>query len=272
MKVMVLGSGQDAGIPHGGCNCKICSKAKDDSKFRRLGPSIAIFDEDECYLIDASPDIKIQMDMLQYVINRKERIPISGILLTHAHYGHASGLWQLGKEAMDYKNIKVYCTSKLKQLLSENYPFSLLIQSKNIEIEGIENQKDIEFPKFICTPILVPHRDEVANTVGYVIQAEKHLVYVPDLDRWTENILREIQKADIAIIDGTFFSKDEIPRFHEVPHPPISETMELFKGIDTEIYFTHINHTNVVNTRSKERKNMEKKGFQVADDGLIMDI
>ncbi len=272
MKVMVLGSGQDAGIPHGGCNCDICSKAKDDTKFRRLGPSIAIFDDEDCFLIDASPDFKYQMDMLQYVINRDERIQISGILLTHAHYGHASGLWQLGKEAMDYKNIKVYCTSKLKKLLSENYPFSLLIQSKNIDIVRIRNQEEIEFPKFTITPILVPHRDEVANTVGYIVKAEKKLVYVPDLDRWTENILREIQNSDIAIIDGTFYSKDEIPRFHEVPHPPISETMELFKGIDTEIYFTHINHTNVINTKSRERKDLENKGFQVADDGLILDI
>jgi pyrroloquinoline quinone biosynthesis protein B len=272
MKVMVLGSGQDAGIPHGGCNCDICSIARDDTKHRRWGPSIAIFDDEVCYLVDASPDIKYQMGMLQYVVNRKGRIPISGILLTHAHYGHISGLWQLGKEAMDDKNIKVYCTSKLKQLLSENYPFSLLIQSKNIEISEIENQKEIDLEKFTCTPILVPHRDEVANTVGFVIHSNRTMVYVPDLDRWTENILREIQNADIAIIDGTFYSQDEIPRFHEVPHPPISETMELFKGIDTEIYFTHINHTNVINTKTKKRKAMEKKGFRVAEDGLLLDI
>ena len=272
MKVMVLGSGQDGGIPHTGCDCEICSKAKDDTKFRRWGPSIAIFDEQSVFLVDASPDLKSQMDMLQYVVGKNGKLPLSGILLTHAHYGHISGLWQLGREAAEVKNIPVYCTAKMKQLLSENYPFNLLIQGKNIEINEIKDKEEFELAGFQCIPILVPHRNEVANTIGFIIQAQKRLVYVPDLDRWTENILREIQNADIAIIDGTFYSKDETPRFHEVPHPPILETLELFKGIDTEIYFTHINHTNVINKKSKERRDMEKKGFKVANDGMILDI
>ena len=64
MKLKILGSGQDAGIPHAGCNCEICKKAKIDSKFRRYGPSIAIYDENMnfCYIIDASPDFKYQLN------------------------------------------------------------------------------------------------------------------------------------------------------------------------------------------------------------------
>jgi pyrroloquinoline quinone biosynthesis protein B len=272
MKVMVLGSGQDAGIPHTGCNCTICAKAKKDAKFRRWGPSIAIFDEESVFLIDASPDLKYQLDMLQYVINEEEKISLSGIILTHAHYGHISGLWQLGREATEEKNIPVYCTSKMKELLLDNYPFNLLVQSKNIEIVEIMNKKEFEINGMICKPILVPHRNEVANTVGYRIQSKKRLVYVPDIDRWTENILREIKSADIAMVDGTFFSRDEAPRFSEVPHPPILETIELFKDINSEVYFTHINHTNILNKSSKERKFIEGRGFKIAYDGLILDI
>jgi pyrroloquinoline quinone biosynthesis protein B len=272
MKVMVLGSGQDAGIPHTGCNCKVCAKAKKDTKYRRWGPSIAIFDQNSVYLIDASPDLKYQMDMLQYVINEKESIPISGIILTHAHYGHISGLWQLGEEAANEKNVPVYCTAKTRSLLSENYPFNLLVQSKNIEIREIMDKQEFELKGFKCAPILVPHRNAVANTVGYIIQSDNTLVYIPDIDRWTEKILREIKEADIALIDGTFYSKDEIPRFDSVPHPPISETVELFKDIKTEIYFTHINHTNIINKNGKEKKEIESKGFKIAFDGMILDI
>jgi pyrroloquinoline quinone biosynthesis protein B len=272
MKVMVLGSGQDAGIPQTGCDCKVCTKAKKDSKFRRWGPSIAIFDEKSVYLVDASPDLKYQMDMLQYIINENGRIPISGIILTHAHYGHISGLWQLGRETIEEKNIPVYCTSKMMKLLMENYPFNLLVQSKNIDLKEIKEKIEIDFGGFSCTPILVPHRNEVANTVGYSILAHKKLVYVPDIDRWTEQILREIKSSDIALIDGTFFSRDETPRFSEVPHPPISETLEIFKDIDSEIYFTHINHTNVINKNGKEKKSIESKGFKIAYDGMILDI
>jgi pyrroloquinoline quinone biosynthesis protein B len=272
MKVMVLGSGQDAGIPHTGCNCSICSKAKKDKKYRRWGPSIAIFDEKSVFLIDASPDMKYQMDLLQYVTGKKEKLHISGILLTHAHYGHICGLWQLGREAAEGKNIPIYCTAKMKSLLSGNYPFNLLEQSKNINLIEIKDNLEIELEGFKCTPILVPHRNEVANTLGYIIESEKRLVYVPDIDRFTETILREIKNSDIALIDGTFYSRSEIPRFDEVPHPPILETVELFKNIESEIYFTHINHTNPVNVNGKEKEYIEKKGFKVASDGMVLDI
>lgn len=272
MKIMVLGSGQDAGIPHTSCDCEICSKAKKDTKFRRWGPSIAIFDEKSVFLIDASPDMKYQLDLLQYVLGKNGKLPISGILLTHAHYGHISGLWQLGREASEEKNIPIYCTSKMKSLLSENYPFNLLEQSKNIKLIEIKDNQEYELGAFKCTPILVPHRNEVANTLGYIIESEKLLVYVPDIDRFTETILREIKKSDIALIDGTFYSRDEIPRFDEIPHPPILETVELFKNIDSEIYFTHINHTNPINLDGKEKKYIEKRGFKVASDGMVLDI
>jgi len=40
MKIKILGSGQDAGIPHAGCYCKICNKARKNVKSRRLAPSM----------------------------------------------------------------------------------------------------------------------------------------------------------------------------------------------------------------------------------------
>jgi pyrroloquinoline quinone biosynthesis protein B len=203
---------------------------------------------------------------------KNDSIPISGILLTHGHLGHLSGLWHFGREAACEKNVLVYCSSKMKSLLSENYPFNLLEQSKNIKIIEIKDNHEFELGDFKCTPILVPHRNEVANTLGYIIESQKRVIYVPDIDRWTENILKEIKKSDIALIDGTFYSRDEIPEFDEVPHPPILETVELFKDIDCEVYFTHINHTNPVNLNGEEKKSIVNKGFKVASDGLVLDI
>ena len=275
MKIMVLGSGQDAGIPQMNCFCEICNGAKKNVRYRKFGPSIAIYDNTSCHLIDASSDMKYQLEMLaknEFKEKSNEGIPLSGILLTHAHLGHLSGLWQLGREAACEKNVLVYCTSKMKSLLSENYPFNLLEQSKNIKIIEIKDNHEFELGAFKCTPILVPHRNEVANTLGYIIESRKRIVYVPDIDRWTENILREIKKSDIALIDGTFYSRDEIPEFDEIPHPPILETVEIFENIDCEIYFTHINHTNPVNLNGREKEYIENRGFKVASDGLVLDI
>ncbi|UCE35875.1 MAG: MBL fold metallo-hydrolase [Thermoplasmata archaeon] len=277
MRIKILGSGQDAGIPHTGCNCEVCDKARDHNENRRLGPSIAILDDngDFCYLIDASPDFKYQLDMIRGEINEKKRngrLPISGILLTHAHLGHFSGLWQLGREAVNENELPVFCTLKMKHVLLDNYPFNLLIQNKNIEVVEIHLQKEFKLNGLTGIPIKVPHRDEVGDTVGYIFQSKKRIIYIPDIDSWTDEVLNEIRNSDIAIIDGTFYSKGEIPEHDEVPHPSILETITLLGDIRNEIYFTHINHTNPINIKGQERKELERKGYKIAYDGMTIEI
>ena len=69
-------------------------------------------------------------------------------------------------------------------------------------------------------------------------------------------------------MDGTFWSEDEIGRFEEVPHPPIRRSIDQFDDFETDIYFTHLNHTNpVVRQDSDERKELRRKGFSVLDGG-----
>ena len=277
MKMKILGSGQDDGIPHTGCYCDVCRRARQYPEYRRLGPSAAIINEKEsfCYLIDASPDFKYQLDMVRELIRNIRRggvLPINGILLTHGHFGYVAGLWHLGKEAVDEKELPVFTTQEMKQFLCENYPFSLLVQRRNIKIEVIQSKKDFELDGIKFMPIEVPHRNEVGDTVAYIIKSRKTILYLPDIDKWTSSIIEEINNCDIAFIDGTFYSKKEMPRFREVPHPPIQETINLLEDVDTEIYFIHINHTNPLNKKGRQRKNIERKGFKIGHDGIVVEI
>lgn len=277
MRMKVLGSGQDDGIPHTGCYCEVCNKARKYAEYKRLGPSVAIIDKREslCYMVDASPDFKYQLDMIREEISetrRKGKIPLSGILLTHAHLGHCAGLWHLGKESVQERNLPVICTSEMKRFLYSSYPFSLLVQRKNINVEEVYPDKGFKSNGLECRPIQVPHRNEIADTVGYIIKSKKKVVYLPDVDEWTDNIIEEIKGSDIAFVDGTFYSRGEIARFEEVPHPQIQETINLLEDVDTKIYFTHINHTNPINKEGRERKFVESKGFKIAYDGMILKI
>ena len=114
-------------------------------------------------MIDASPDFKNQLDMVKKEIRevkRKGKTPLSGILLTHAHLGHCSGLWQLGNEALNEKEIPVFCTPKMAQFLQGNYPFSLLVQRENIKIREITPDEIQNLQGFEFIPILAPHRNE----------------------------------------------------------------------------------------------------------------
>ncbi len=275
VRLKILGSGQDGGIPHTGCHCVVCRKARQDPNYRRLGPSVAIFGQRDrfCYLIDVSPDFKYQLDMIHEHLQdtkRRGKIPINGILLTHAHFGHIAGLWHLGKEVVDEDDLPVFTTLKMSQFLQESCPFSLLIRNRNIKIEEIHPQKRFELDGVNVLPIEVPHRNEIGDTIAYVVESKKRILYMPDIDRWTRPLMEEIGNCDIAFIDGTFYSKEEVTRFEEVPHPPMQETIKHLENVGTEIYFVHLNHTNPVNRKGRERKYVESKGFKIANDGMMI--
>lgn len=275
--MQILGSGQDGGIPHTGCYCSTCCKARSNPEYRRFSPSATVFDEKDgfCYFIDASPDFKHQLDMVREhtpETRRGGKIPVDGILLTHGHYGHIAGLWHLGREVVDEKDLPVFATSAMNSFLKSNCPFSLLIQNGNIRLEEIRSGRRFELDGVGFSPVEVPHRNEVGDTVAYIVESQRRIFYMPDIDRWTSSIIKEIYECDIAFIDGTFFSKNEISRFEDVPHPPMQETVRLLENVDAEIYFTHINHTNPVNRKGREREFIERRGFKIAYDGLILEI
>ncbi|MBK5113078.1 MAG: MBL fold metallo-hydrolase [Candidatus Heimdallarchaeota archaeon] len=278
MQIIILGSGQDAGVPQISCDCQNCSRARKNPKLKLLGPSIALLDSGKkyCYLIDASPDIKHQIESIKEIIPKvktQETIPISGIFLTHAHFGHVSGLWSFGKECIDTQEITVFCSAKMSEFLVKNHPFSHMLARKNFCISEVKINQTYPIEDFKITSIQVPHRDEYADTVGYIIEQNKKLLYLPDLDYWTEDLIKLVESVDIALIDGSFYSKDELPGRDDVPHPPIEETMKLLNPTKTEIYFTHFNHTNsILQKEGKERKETQEKGFQLAYDGLIINI
>ncbi len=53
-------------------------------------------------------------------------------------------------------------------------------------------------------------------------------------------------QVDLAFLDGTFSSADEVRgrRIEEIPHPMVPETRALLKGARAKLWFIHLNHTN----------------------------
>jgi pyrroloquinoline quinone biosynthesis protein B len=277
VKLKVLGSGQDGGVPHTGCRCTVCDKARRAKRYRRLAPSIALYDTTKafCYLIDASPDFKIQVDMIQKEVTRvarKGKIPVSGILITHAHFGHINGLLHLGQEVLNENRLPVFCTASTKRFICGSSPFGDLVGNKNIVIREVCPGKSLALNGLGFTPIAVPHRGKATDTVCYVVEAGRRLIYVPDTDRWTPALIEAIAGCDVALIDGTFYSAREVPNYKEVPHPPVNESIRSLKDVQTDIYFTHINHTSALNRRGPERKHVESRGFGVSYDGMVIRV
>jgi pyrroloquinoline quinone biosynthesis protein B len=72
------------------------------------------------------------------------------------------------------------------------------------------------------------------------------LLYLPDIDQWEDwPEAREVLTAvDIAIVDATFYSSNELGGRDPVAHPYVPHTLDLFANIPGQLVLTHFNHTN----------------------------
>ncbi len=270
--ILVLGVAQDGGFPQAGCNKKCCRDAWKNPKLKKHVSCLAIIDplSNQSWLIDATPDFKEQIHMLNKIAPGNI---LNGILLTHGHIGHYTGLINLGKEVMNTRNMPVYCASKMAKFLSGNLPWNQLIKNKNVKINKIESSCSFKLNNRIkITPFAVPHRDEFTETLGYRINSmNKSVVYIPDIDswkKWNKKIGEVIKGSSRAYIDGTFYNKKEIPHrsLSKIPHPFITDTVTLLNALPNsekdKVHFIHLNHTNpLLKPKSSERKKIEKAGF-----------
>jgi len=282
--VIVLGTAQDGGYPHTGCNKKCCADAWSDQTKIRLISSIAIIQEstNKCWLIDITPDFKNQIRNLYKYLSYSP--DICGIFITHAHKGHYTGLLELGLEAMDTQMIPIYAMDRMRRFLLSNEPFATLVKSKNIELKDLSDLEPINITsKLSIVPFIVPHRNELSETVGYkIIFKSSHIIYIPDIDSWDgfeDNIKSMINTSTVSIIDGTFYSDRELDyrNMSLVQHPTIVDSMKLFSDINhtnkKKIFFTHLNHTNpTINPFSDESLIVQDSGYNIAEDGKIFKI
>jgi len=284
--LIVLGNVQDAGSPHIACKKECCKELFVNPDANRKVVSLGLIDaeNEKTYLFEATPDISEQFK------NLKNRSPFNaneipnGVFISHAHIGHYTGLMYLGKEATNAKNAVVYTMPKLKTFLETNGPWGQLVSNKNIALEEIHNNEEINLsPNIKVMPIRVPHRDEYSETVGFrIIGPNKSVLFIPDIDKWGKwetSIVEAVVNVDYALIDATFYDAAEINNrdISEIPHPFVIETMELFKNqpkaVRNKIHFIHLNHTNpLLIPESEQSKEVLSKGFHIARINAVFEL
>lgn len=280
--VTVLGTVQDAGYPHINCKKTCCAEithSVSEKKVASLG--VLDFNHEKAYLIDATPDITSQLKYLKSEMSSRENEIPDAVFLTHAHIGHYTGLMYFGREALGGDSIPVYAMPRMKGFLETNGPWSQLVELNNIDLQPMAADSAIYLSeKLVITPFLVPHRDEYSETVGFKIQGpNKSLIYIPDIDKWSKwevNIVALSREVDFLLLDGTFYSEEELNHRDpsEIPHPLVTETMKFFldaglRKVDLhKIHFIHLNHTNpLLDTDHPIYEEVVDKGFRIADFG-----
>jgi len=113
--------------------------------------------------------------------------------------------------------------------------------------------------------------------VGYLFRSSggRACGIFPDVARLDAPLLDLLASCGRVYFDGTFWDEDEMPRLglsnrgaRAMGHLPVSESLALFAGRGIPAAYLHINNTNpILRPDSDERREVERHGLRVAEDG-----
>lgn len=301
MKVRVLGSAAGGGFPQWNCNCPNCDGLR-KGRIRARGrtqSSIAVTgDGVNWVLFNASPDLLAQIKAFPEAQPARgiRDTAIAGVVLMDSQIDHTTGLLML-REAT--QPLRIYCTDMVREDLTTGNPlFTILGHYCDVEWKKMpigENESfqvdaapGLSFRAVALSskaPPYSPHRNDPheGDNVGMEIRDEatgKTLFYAPGLGKIEEHLPPIFERADYLLVDGTFWTEDEMIRLGisrklaaEMGHLPQSGQggmIDVLNGYKKpRKVLIHINNTNpILNEESPERAQLTAAGIEVAHDGM----
>jgi len=84
-----------------------------------------------------------------------------------------------------------------------------------------------------------------------------------------------VASVDVALLDGTFWSSDELPgrSMEDIPHPLMTQSMDVLQEVvdqgATRIIFTHLNNSNpALDDDGSQQAEAVQRGFGIAREGM----
>ena len=121
---------------------------------------------------------------------------LSEVWLTHAHLGHIEGLGQLGKEALNSREIKLRCSESVMEYILKHPIWEKLIDRKNILFSKFGTNSII--------PLKVPHRSKDFDTHAFLLKGKNNILFIPDHDSWLETLDFVGHKNPLELLNKKF--------------------------------------------------------------------
>lgn len=300
MKVRVLGSAAGGGFPQWNCNCRNCRGVRDGSMrtSTRTQSSIAVSaDGIDWLLINASPDILAQLRVnpsLQPARAARDT-GIRAVLLTDGQLDHVTGLVMLREHRQP---LSIWCTDSVRADLTSGFPlFGVLAHFCGVEthaipldgsaftIAGLAGLDFTALPVSSNAAPYSPHRDapQAGDNIGLTIRDAqgRSLFYAPGLGVIEADVWAAMQTADAVLVDGTFWSDDEMiglglstKTARSIGHLAQSGEGGMIEHLrklpaKTRRILIHINNTNpILDEDSAERTELARNHIDVSHDGM----
>jgi pyrroloquinoline quinone biosynthesis protein B len=298
----VLGSAAGGGFPQWNCNCYNCAGLRNDTlrAQARTQSSLAVAGSthDSWALVNASPDIAAQLRANPFLQpGRSMRdCAIAAIVLVDGQIDHTVGLFMLRESVRPWP---VWCTDSAYADLTRGNPvLNVLshycgIDRRRIEpggdaftIDAVPNVRWRAVPVSSKPAPYSPHRESPVpgDNVALVIADEmtgRAVFYAPGLGSMDESIWRAMQASSCVLVDGTFWTDDEMIRLglsrkraRDIGHLPQSGPGGMLEWLDrlplgTRKILIHVNNTNpILDEDSPQRAELTRRAIEVAWDGM----
>jgi pyrroloquinoline quinone biosynthesis protein B len=298
LTAVVLGSAAGGGYPQGNCRCSLCRMAWDgDARVTpRTQTSLAVSGDGKVWtLINATPDSRAQI-LAQPVLHPRgaERgSPIGAVVLTGAEIDQTAGLLNLRERT----RFRLVATAETLAALDENPMFEALGRDCIVRETATPNAQ-FELPGGLTAELFaVPGKtplykeDKVqelgaapGGNVGVELRAGgARLAFVPGAAALDAPLVERLARADALLFDSTLFTDDEMiaagvgeKTGRRMGHMPIAGpegSLAALAGLTNRRIYIHINNTNpLLAEGSPERRQVETAGWEVAYDGLRIEL
>jgi pyrroloquinoline quinone biosynthesis protein B len=300
MQVKILGSAAGGGFPQWNCACPNCHAIR-GGQFKgkaRSQTQVAVSaDSESWFLLGASPDLRSQIESSPelHPLSGTRSSPIGGVVLASADLDHVLGLLLL-RELQPFRVCAA--ESVIKILRGENSMFRMLNRvADQVRWETIRADEPFSLHPLAgvgggieCRAVAVSsHYPAYATQTQESDQAVLGLIltapsgatmgFFPQLAQLTPELKNVFAKLDCLLLDGTFWSDDELIRLQgsgqrarEMGHVPVGGedgTLHQLAGLSTpRKMYIHINNTNpMLNEAGAEYRTVRDAGWELAEDG-----
>ncbi|HEU0028655.1 MAG TPA: pyrroloquinoline quinone biosynthesis protein PqqB [Ktedonobacterales bacterium] len=297
MWARVLGAAAGGGFPQWNCDCPQCRAVRDRSRpcQPRTQSSVAVSaDYQRWFLLNASPDLRAQIESFPALRPHAVRdTPLRAVLLTDAELDHTLGLLLLREAG----HVAVHATPAVYETLSTGASLLQTLSAyAHVEWRPVAPGVEVSLADGLSyRAFQVPTTKRArfgsgqgeAGVVGYRVtngHTGRALVYLPGAQTLTAPVRAQLEGCACLLFDGTCWQDDELIRLgvaaktsREMGHLPISGadgSLEQLAPlpIERKIYI-HINNTNpILLEDAPERRIVEERGFEVAADGLELEL